>query len=131
MTAVLTTPVIVQRPTAASREEVTLQRLIEWCQDQADELIESDKQFAWISSACFLSHQFQWAIVNTFNDKQYKIIADFLIQNLENFWKLIFSEQWKFAEWEEKLLKFLWLNVDNIITEWSNEIKKKKKYDDK
>ena len=60
-----------------------------------------------MSSAYFLSSQFQWAIVNTFNDKQYKTAADFPIQNLENLQKLVLSEQWKFAGWKGRLLEFL------------------------
>ena len=43
VTAIPTASIIVRRPTTASREEVTLQRLIEWCRDQADKLIELDK----------------------------------------------------------------------------------------
>ncbi len=68
-------------------------------------------------SAYFLPHQFQWAIANTFNDKQYKTAADFPIQNLENLQKLVPPEQWKFAGWEGRLLEFLRLNVDSIIAE--------------
>ena len=46
-----------------------------------------------MSSAYFLSGWFQWAIVNTFNNKQYKTAADFSIQNLENLQKLVSLKQ--------------------------------------
>jgi superfamily II DNA helicase RecQ len=131
VTAVPTAPVIVRRPTATSRGGVALRRLIEWCRDRADELIELDKQFARMPSTYFLPGRFQWAIANTFNDKQYKTAADFPIQNLENLRKLVPPEQWKFAEWEERLLEFLRLNVDSIIAEWSDGVKKRRKSDNK
>jgi len=131
VTAVPTAPVIVRKPTATSRGGVALRRLIEWCRDRADELIESDEQFARMPSAYFLPGRFQWAIANTFNDKQYKTAADFPIQNLEDLQKLVPPEQWKFAEWEGRLLEFLRLNVDSIIAEWSNGVKKRRKSDKK
>ena len=45
MIAVSTASVIMWKSIAASREEVTLWKLIEWCWNWADELIKSNEQF--------------------------------------------------------------------------------------
>jgi superfamily II DNA helicase RecQ len=131
-TAVPTAPTIVRKPTAGSRGGIAQRRLIEWCRDRADELmadelVGSDELLTRMPSAYLLPCRFQWAIAHVFNDRRWKTAADFPIQTLEDLRRLVPFEEWKFAaEWKEKLLEFLRLNVDSIVAEWNSRATKKK-----